>query len=76
MGIEVLGNLPFQNQLEMGGVRCGCLRQPGMQNLGGGWAEATQETRDDGGGTGKGMVKRAVKGRVWGERNRIRVPVF
>ena len=57
MGTEVLGFLPFQNRLGVGGMKCGRLRQPGMRNLGGGWAGATQETRDDGGGTGKGVVQ-------------------
>ena len=66
MGTEVLGNLPFQNLLEMGGVRCGRLRQPGMQNLGGGWAGATQETREYEGGTGKGMVQEGGEGESMG----------
>ena len=57
MGTEVLGNLPFQNLLEMGDMKCGHLRQPGMRSLGGGWAGATQGTRDGGVETRKGVVQ-------------------
>ena len=56
-GTEVLGNLPFQNLLEMGGMKCGRLRQPGMRSLEGEWAGATPGTRDDEGGTRKGVVQ-------------------
>ena len=62
MGTEGLGNLPFQNQLEMGGMICGRLRQPAMQCLGEGWAGARWETRDDGGGTRQGMVQEDDEG--------------
>ena len=41
---------------------CGCLRQPAMRSLGGEWAGATQETMDDGGGTGQGMVQEDDEG--------------
>ena len=37
--------------------RCGHLWQPGMQHLEEEWAGATQETKDDGGGTRQGMVQ-------------------
>ena len=57
MGTEVLGNLPFQNLLEMGDMKCGHLRQPDMRSLEGEWAGATQGTRDGGGGTGKEVVQ-------------------
>ena len=40
----------------------GRLRQPGMRILEGEWAGATRETRDDGGGTGKGMVQEGGEG--------------
>ena len=76
MGTEVLGNLPFQNQLEMGGMICGHLRQPAMRCLGKGWAGARWETRDDGGGQGREWF-RMTKGRVWSEGgNKVRVPAF
>ena len=57
MGTEVLGNLPFQNLLEMGDMKCGRLRQPGMRSLEEGWAGATQGIRDGGGGTRKEVVQ-------------------
>ena len=57
MGTEILGFLPSQNRLGMGGMICGRLRQPAMQNLGVEVAGATQGTRDGGGGTGKGVVQ-------------------
>ena len=56
MGTEVLGNLPFQNLLEMGGMKCGRLRQPGMRNLEEEQAGARQGTRGYEGGTGKEVV--------------------
>ena len=57
MGNEVLarGNVP--RLLGMVDGKCGRLRQPGTRNLEEGWAGATQETRDDGGGTRQGMVQ-------------------
>ena len=66
MGNEVLvrGNVP--PLLGMVDGKYGRLRQPGMRNLGGGWAGATQETRDDGGGTGKGMVQEGGEGESMG----------
>ena len=48
--------------LEMVDGKCGRLRQPGMQSLGGEWAEATQETKDDGGGTRQGIFQEDDKG--------------
>ena len=57
MGTEVLGILPFQNLLEMGDMKCGRLRQPGMRSLEGEWAGATQGTRDGGRGTRKEVVQ-------------------
>ena len=57
MGTEVLGILPFQNQLEMGGMRCGRLRQPVIRSLEEEWAGATQGTRDCGGGTRREVVQ-------------------
>ena len=48
--------------LEMVDGKCGRLRQPDMRNLGEEWVEATQETRDDGGGTRQGMVQEDDEG--------------
>ena len=62
MGTEVLKILPFQDQLEMGGMICGCLWQPAMRCLGEEWVGATQGTRGDGGGTGQGMVQEDDEG--------------
>ena len=56
MGTEVLGNLPFQNLLEMGDMKCGRLQQPDMRSLGGEWAGARQGTRGYEGGTRKEVV--------------------
>ena len=56
----VRGNVP--PLLETVDGKCGRLRQPGMRSLGGGWAGATQETREYGGGTGKGMVQEGGEG--------------
>ena len=57
MGNEALVMESVFCLLEMVDGKCGCLRQPGTRNLGEEWVEATQETRDDGGGTGHGMVQ-------------------
>ena len=57
MGTEVLGNLPFQNLLEMGGMKCGCLWQPAMRCLGEGWSATTMELW----GTGRGTRQERVK---------------
>ena len=57
MDNEVLGFLPSQIRLGMGGMICGRLRQPAMRSLGVEGAGATQGTRDGGGGTGKGVVQ-------------------
>ena len=57
MGTEVLGNLPFQNLLEMGDMKCGRLRQPGMQSLEEEQAGARQGTRGYEGGTRKEVVQ-------------------
>ena len=57
MGNEALAMESVLRLLEMVDGKCGHLRQPGMQNLEGERAGATQETRDDGGGTRQGMVQ-------------------
>ena len=57
MGTEVLGFLPFQNQLGMGGMICGRLQQPAMRSLGVEGAGATQGTRGYEGGTRKEVVQ-------------------
>ena len=76
MGTEVLGILPFQNQLEMGGMICGRLRQPAMRSLEGEWGGATQETRNDGGGTRQGMVQDDEGGNREGKRKQSQSPSF
>ena len=62
MGNKALATESVLRLLEMVGGKCGCLQQPGTRNLGGEWVEATQETRDDGGGTRQGMVQGGDKG--------------
>ena len=57
MGNEALETESVLRLLGMVDRKCGCLRQPGMRILGGEWVEATQETKDDGGGTRQGMVQ-------------------
>ena len=57
MGNEALVMESVLCLLEMVGGRCGCLWQPGMRSLGREQAGATQEIRDDGGGTRQGMVQ-------------------
>ena len=61
-GYRSSGNLPYQNRLEMGDMICGRLRQPAMRYLGGGWAGAKLETRDEGRGTRQGMVQHGEGG--------------
>ena len=57
MGNEALAMESVLRLLEMVDEKCGHLWQPGMRNLEGEWAGATQETKDDGGGTRKEMVQ-------------------
>ena len=57
MGNKALATESVLRLLAMVDGKCGHLRQPGMQNLEGEWAGATQETRDDEGGTRQGMVQ-------------------
>ena len=62
MGNEALATESILRLLEMVGGKCGHLWQPGMRILEGEWAGATQETMDDGGGTGQGMVQEDDEG--------------
>ena len=62
MGTKVLGNLPFQNLLQMGGMRCGHLRQPAMRCLEGEWAATTMVLQGTGGGTRQGRVQEDDEG--------------
>ena len=66
MGTEVLGNLPFQNLLEMGGMRCGRLWKPAMQCLEGEWAATTMVLQGTGGGTRQEKVQEDDEGESMG----------
>ena len=66
MGTEVLGNLTFQNLLEMGGMKCGRLQKPVMRCLEWEWAATTVEWQGNGGGTGQGKVQGDDEGESMG----------
>ena len=75
MGTEVLGNLPFQNLLGMGGMNygpfgslvCDVWKGGGLEPDRRQWVVKGRQER---------KWFRTTKGRVWGEGNRVRVPVF